>query len=203
MKTTTATTTKRTLIIRIIGLAASLIALTGCSSLNLKRPGLNQAIEKASWYHPDSVAGNLDKLQTGDILVPQPSDNFLHAWMVAKNGWTVGFWNPDGYVRLRTANVIGDYQRQNRPIAVLRLKNRPPALGEALLAESAKVRHKPFVATPHKNQDHGLYCSQFIWLVYKRAGEQLGREIDLDANGGPTVPPQDLLRSGELEFLRF
>ena len=50
-----------------------------------------------------------------------------------------------------------------------------------------------------KNFDKRLYCSQFVYDVFKKAGNTVGREIDLDSDGGSWVMPFDIMRSDMLE----
>ena len=50
-----------------------------------------------------------------------------------------------------------------------------------------------------KNFDKRLYCSQFIYLIFKNAGKQVGRNVDLDSDGGGWVMPFDIMESPLLE----
>ena len=62
-----------------------------------------------------------------------------------------------------------------------------------------KTITKPYGLTFTKDFDKRLYCSQFVYLVFKKAGERVGREVDLDSNGGGWVMPFDIMNSPLLE----
>lgn len=45
----------------------------------------------------------------------------------------------------------------------------------------------PFIDGTDKNNDHRMYCSQLVWVAYKRV-----LNIDLDGDGGWLVTPDDI-----------
>lgn len=84
-------------------------------------------------------------------------------------------------------------------VSVFRLKNIDDNFKNALFKEIDKTTTKTYGLTFNKNFDKRLYCSQFVYLVFKRAGIDVGRDVDLDSNGGKVVLPFDIMRSPLLE----
>ena len=82
---------------------------------------------------------------------------------------------------------------------MFRLKNIDDNFKKALFKEIDKTTTKTYGLTFNKNFDKRLYCSQFVYLVFKRAGIDVGRDVDLDSNGGRVVLPFDIMRSPLLE----
>ena len=68
-----------------------------------------------------------------------------------------------------------------------------------LMKEIDLTINKKYGITFDKNFDKRLYCSQFVYDVFKKAGNTVGREIDLDSDGGSWVMPFDIMRSNILE----
>ena len=91
------------------------------------------------------------------------------------------------------------WQGIDRKISVFRLKGIDDNFKNALFEEINKTIYKPYGLTFNKNFDKRLYCSQFVYLVFKNAGKKVGRTVDLDSNGGGWVMPFDIMRSSLLE----
>ena len=90
-------------------------------------------------------------------------------------------------------------QTSDRKIAIFRLKDIDDNFKKALFEEIDKTVTKPYGLTFDKNFDKRLYCSQFVYLVFKKAGITVNREIDLDSDGGLWVMPFDIMDSPLLE----
>ena len=88
---------------------------------------------------------------------------------------------------------------EKRMVSVFRLKNIDDNFKNALFKEIDRTTTKTYGLTFNKNFDKRLYCSQFVYLVFKRAGIDVGRDVDLDSNGGRVVLPFDIMRSPLLE----
>jgi len=94
---------------------------------------------------------------------------------------------------------IYSWSKLKRKISIFRLKNIDDKFKTALFKEIDKTVTKPYGLTFDKDFDKRLYCSQFIYLIFKNAGKDTGRDVDLDSDGGGWVMPFDIMESPLLE----
>ena len=156
--------------------------------------------DKYFWYSPKEVISNVDKLQPGDILIlskkPTLRSMWGHAAVLNEHKKVVEF---PSYSAGYSESPLYVWQTLNRKIAIFRLKGIDDKFKAALFKEIDETTTKPYGITFHKNFDKRLYCSQFIYIVFKKAGEKIGREVNLDSNGGGWVMPFDIMDSPLLE----
>ena len=69
---------------------------------------------------------------------------------------------------------------------------------DKLLKNIYKYRNTSYNIMLTKDNEQGLYCSKFIWLIYKKTFEELGIEADIDNNKGWIIFPYDFFDSKEL-----
>ena len=155
---------------------------------------------KYKWYSPKEIIQNMDKLQSGDILVLSKGSSFRtmwgHAAILNEHKKIVEF---PSYSAGYSESPIYSWRAINRQVSVMRLKNIDDDFRSALFKEIDKTLTKPYGITFNKTFDKRLYCSQFVYLVFKKAGTDVGRNVDLDSNGGGMVMPFDILESPLLE----
>ena len=175
---------------------------------NIKKIGLIfslfiscQSIDpKYNWYTPKEVIENQDKLEPGDILILSKKSNLHSMWghssVLNKEKNIVEF---PSYSIGYSESPIFTLQTSDRKIAIFRLKDIDDNFKKALFEEIDKTVTKPYGLTFDKNFDKRLYCSQFVYLVFKKAGITVNREIDLDSDGGLWVMPFDIMDSPLLE----
>ena len=156
--------------------------------------------DKYFWYTTHEVISNADKLQPGDILIlskkPTLRSMWGHAAIINENRKIVEF---PSYSIGYSESPIYSWRAINRQVSVMRLKNIDDDFRSALFKEIDKTLTKPYGITFNKTFDKRLYCSQFVYLVFKKAGIDVGRNVDLDSNGGGMVMPFDILESPLLE----
>ena len=156
--------------------------------------------DKYFWYTTHEVISNADKLQPGDILIlskkPTLRSMWGHAAIINENRKIVEF---PSYSIGYSESPIYSWRVINRQVSVMRLKNIDDDFRSALFKEIDKTLTKPYGITFNKTFDKRLYCSQFVYLVFKKAGIDVGRNVDLDSNGGGMVMPFDILESPLLE----
>ena len=156
--------------------------------------------DKYIWYSPREVISNADKLQPGDILIlskrPTLRSMWGHAAVLNEHKKIVEF---PSYSAGYSESPIYAWQNINRKVAIFRLKGIDDKFKSVLFKEINETITKPYGLTFHKNFDKRLYCSQFVYLVFKKAGEKTGREVNLDSNGGGWVMPFDIMDSDLLE----
>lgn len=167
-----------------------LIISISCSSID----------PKYSWYTPKEIIAKQDQLETGDILIlskkPSLRSMWGHAAILNGEKRIVEF---PSYSTGYSESPIYAWQDLTRKIAIFRLKNIDDNFKNELFKEMDKTIRKPYGLTFDKNFDKRLYCSQFVYLVFKNAGNNLGQNIDLDSNGGGWVMPFDIMYSPLLE----
>ena len=160
--------------------------------------------DKYIWYSPREVISNADKLQPGDILIlskrPTLRSMWGHAAVLNEHKKIV---EVPSYFAGYSESPIYAWQNINRKVAIFRLKGIDDKFKSVLFKEINETITKPYGLTFHKNFDKRLYCSQFVYLVFKRAGEKTGREVNLDSNGGGWVMPFDIMDSDLLENVSF
>ena len=160
--------------------------------------------EKYVWYTPREVIANVDMLEPGDILIlskrPTLRSMWGHAAVLNEHKKIVEF---PSYSAGYSESPLYAWQNINRKIAIFRLKGINDKFKSELFKEINDTVTKPYGLTFHKNFDKRLYCSQFIYLVFKKAGERVGRDIDLDSNGGGWVMPFDIMDSPLLENIKL
>ena len=156
--------------------------------------------DKYIWYSPREVISNAYKLQPGDILIlskrPTLRSMWGHAAVLNEHKKIVEF---PSYSAGYSESPIYAWQNINRKVAIFRLKGIDDKFKSVLFKEINETITKPYGITFHKNFDKRLYCSQFVYLVFKRAGEKTGREVNLDSNSGGWVMPFDIMDSDLLE----
>lgn len=160
--------------------------------------------EKYKWYSPREIIQNMDKLQPGDILVLSKGSSFRtmwgHAAILNEHKKIVEFPTYSiGY----SESPLYTWQNLKREVAVFRLKNIDDNFKKALFHEMDETTTKPYGITFNKNFDKRLYCSQFVYIVFKKAGLRVGKNINLDSNGGGMVMPYDIMNSNLLENVIF
>ena len=156
--------------------------------------------EKYTWYTPREVIANIDILEPGDILIlskrPTLRSMWGHAAVLNEHKKVVEF---PSYSAGYSESPLYAWRNIKRKVAIFRLKGIDKKFKTALFKEIDDTITKPYGLTFHKNFDKRLYCSQFVYLVFKKAGEKVGREINLDSNGGGWVMPFDIMDSPLLE----
>ena len=152
------------------------------------------------WYPVTELIEKADKLKTGDILVLSKQHTILqsqgHVAVINENMKIVEF--PSFSIGYAESPIFAWYD-EKRMVSVFRLKNIDDNFKNALFKEIDRTTTKTYGLTFDKNFDKRLYCSQFVYLVFKRAGIDVGRDVDLDSNGGRVVLPFDIMRSPLLE----
>ncbi|WP_199725997.1 YiiX/YebB-like N1pC/P60 family cysteine hydrolase [Leptotrichia sp. OH3620_COT-345] len=152
------------------------------------------------WYSAKEVIANSEKLRPGDILVLSKRASIRSMWghvaVLNEEKKIVEF---PSYSTGYSESPLFVWQTLNRKVAVFRLKGIDDDYKTALFEEINKTVNKTYGLTFDKNFDKRLYCSQFVYLVFKRAGKKVGKNIDLDSNGGGWVMPFDIMRSPLLE----
>ena len=152
------------------------------------------------WYSAKEVIDKSEKLQPGDILVLSKKSSLRSMWghvaVLNEEKKIVEF---PSYSSGYSESPLFVWQGIDRKISVFRLKGIDDNFKNALFEEINKTIYKPYGLTFNKNFDKRLYCSQFVYLVFKNAGKKVGRTVDLDSNGGGWVMPFDIMRSSLLE----
>ena len=155
---------------------------------------------KYKWYQPEEVISKVDQLQPGDILIlskePTIRSMWGHSAILNEEKKIVEF---PSYSTGYSESPIYAWSKLKRKIAIFRLKNIDDKFRSALFNEIDKTVTKPYGLTFDKNFDKRLYCSQFVYLVFKNAGKNTGRDVDLDSDGGGWVMPFDIMGSPLLE----
>ena len=155
---------------------------------------------KYKWYQPEEVISKVDQLQPGDILnlTKEPTIRSMwgHSAILNEEKKIVEF---PSYSAGYSESPIYAWSKLKRKIAIFRLKNIDDKFRSALFNEIDKTVTKPYGLTFDKNFDKRLYCSQFVYLVFKNAGKNTGRNVDLDSDGGGWVMPFDIMESPLLE----
>lgn len=155
---------------------------------------------KYKWYQPEEVISKVDQLQPGDILIlskePTIRSMWGHSAILNEEKKIVEF---PSYSAGYSESPIYAWSKLKRKIAIFRLKNIDDKFRSALFNEIDKTVTKPYGLTFDKNFDKRLYCSQFVYLVFKNAGKVTGRDVDLDSDGGGWVMPFDIMESPLLE----
>lgn len=160
--------------------------------------------KRYNWYTPSQIVSNREKLQSGDILIFSkkltPMSIFGHSSVLDENKRIVGFYSYfTDYVESRVEDLLA----LKRKISIFRLKNIDENFKENLFDEIDKVVDKQYGITLKKDDEKVLYCSQFVYLIYKKAGEKQNINIDLDSDGGIFVMPFDIMNSSYLENIDF
>ena len=152
------------------------------------------------WYTPREVISKIDQLRPGDILILSKGSRFREMWghsvILNDEKKVVEF---PGYFSGYQEVPLYTWADLERKIAVFRLKEMNNELKTELMKEIDLTINKKYGITFDKNFDKRLYCSQFVYDVFKKAGNTVGREIDLDSDGGSWVMPFDIMRSNILE----
>ena len=155
---------------------------------------------KYKWYQPEEVISKVDQLQPVDILIlskePTIRSMWGHSAILNEEKKIVEF---PSYSAGYSESPIYAWSKLKRKIAIFRLKNIDDKFRSALFNEIDKTVTKPYGLTFDKNFDKRLYCSQFVYLVFKNAGKNTGRNVDLDSDGGGWVMPFDIMESPLLE----
>ncbi len=159
---------------------------------------------KYTWYSSKEIIENQDKLEPGDILILSKRNTLRSMWghsaVLNEHKKIIEF---PSYSNGYSESPIFAWQNIDRKIAVFRLKNIDDNFKNALFKEIDKTVTKPYGLTFDKNFDKRLYCSQFVYLIFKNAGISVSRDIDLDSDGGGWVMPFDIMNSPLLENITF
>lgn len=155
---------------------------------------------KYTWYSPKEVIEKSHQLQPGDILILSKNSNLRSMWghsaILNEDKKIVEF---PSYSTGYSESPLFTWLNLDRKIAIFRLKDIDDNFKSILFDEMNKTIRKPYGLTFDKNFDKRLYCSQFVYLVFKNAGNRVGRVIDLDSDGGGWVMPFDIMESNLLE----
>ena len=168
------------LIRKLLILILFVFLVISCQSIN----------PKYKWYTPDEVISKVDQLQPGDILILSNIAVLNEEKKIVEfPSYSAGYSESPIYV----------WSKLKRKISIFRLKNIDDKFKNALFKEIDKTVTKPYGLTFDKDFDKRLYCSQFVYLVFKNAGKVTGRDVDLDSDGGGWVMPFDIMESPLLE----
>lgn len=170
--------------------AILLFALISCETIN----------PKYKWYQAKEVVEKSSQLQPGDILILSKRSTLRSMWghsaVLNEHKKIVEF---PSYGSGYSESPLFVWANLDREIAVFRLKDIDRKFKSVLFDEIDQTIRKPYGVTFDKNFDKRLYCSQFIYLVFKNAGARVGRDVDLDSDGGGWVMPFDIMESPLLE----
>ena len=148
------------------------------------------------WYTPREVISKMDQLMPGDILILSKGSRFREMWghsvILNDEKKVVEF---PGYFSGYQEVPLFTWADLDREVAIFRLKGIDDNFRAELMKEIELTINKKYGITFDKNFDKRLYCSQFVYDVFKKAGKTTGREIDLDSDGGSWVMPFDIMRS--------
>lgn len=155
---------------------------------------------KYTWYTAKEIVDKASQLQPGDILILSKGATMRSMWghsaVLNKDKKIVEF---PSYSAGYSESPIYSWSMLKRKISVFRLKNIDDNFKEVLFDEIDKTITKPYGLTFDKDFDKRLYCSQFIYIIFKNAGNRTNRTIDLDSDGGGWVMPFDIMESPLLE----
>ncbi len=155
---------------------------------------------KYVWYTPQEVIAKADQLLPGDILILSKGSRFKEMWghsvIVNTEGKIVEF---PGYFSGYHEFPLYAWSNLDRKIAIFRLNGIDDNFRNNLMQEIDLTINKKYGITFDKDFDKRLYCSQFVYDVFKKSGINTGRTINLDSNGGTWVMPFDIMRSDLLE----
>ena len=175
---------------KIIIITINLLLLFSCTAIDYKY----------KWYTPAEVINNKNELQEGDILILSKGSTIGTMWghsaVINKNKRIVDFPTYGvGY----NEQSLATWSSIESKIAIFRLKGIDDDFKKELEIEFSKTENKMYGLTFNKNFDKRLYCSQFVYIVFKNAGVNVHKNIDLDNNGGNWVMPFDIMYSPLLE----
>ncbi len=175
---------------RILLLISLVFLFMSCQSIN----------PKYKWYSPKEMIEKAEQLQPGDILILSKKATIRSMWghsaVLNRHKKIVEF---PSYSAGYSESPIYSWGTLNRKVAIFRLKDISDDFKNALFDEIDSTITKPYGVTFNKNFDKRLYCSQFVYLVFKNAGKRTGRVVDLDSDGGGWVMPFDIMESPLLE----
>ena len=120
------------------------------------------------WYPVTELIEKANKLKTGDILVLSKQHTILqsqgHVAVINENMKIVEF--PSFSIGYAESPIFAWYD-EKRMVSVFRLKNIDDNFKNALFKEIDRTTTKTYGLTFNKNFDKRLYCSQFVYLVFK------------------------------------
>ncbi len=155
---------------------------------------------KYKWYDGKTLIKKEKQLESGDILILSKKNTLLSMWghiaILNEDKKIVEF---PSYGKGYSESPLFFWYKLDRKIAVFRLKNIDDEFKKILFEEIDKTLNKKYGITFDKDFDKRLYCSQFIYLIFKRAGLKVNKNINLDSNGGRFVMPFDVMNSEFLE----
>lgn len=167
-----------------------LYMIIGCSSNPYK------------WESTQKAIYNSYKLQTGDIiikdkLIDDPVSWLGHSSVMISDTHIGDFPMPgsDYY----TISVRAWLNEPDRKVIVLRYPNFNQEFKEAFLKNVEKYGHGKYRTSFFKYNDTDFYCSKFVWFLFYKTAQDLGKNLDLDSDRGPIVFPYDFLNSQYLE----
>lgn len=167
-----------------------ILLLTSCESID----------PRYQWYTPKEVISKMDQLRPGDILILSKGSRFREMWghsVILNNDKKVVEF--PGYFAGYQEVPLFSWADLERKISIFRLKGIDDEFKAELMKEIDLTVNKKYGITFDKDFDKRLYCSQFVYDVFKKAGQSTGKEIDLDSDGGNWVMPFDIMRSDLLE----
>lgn len=166
-------------------IALLMISLVGCSNIS------------KNFDNSGDVIFNAKRFEVGDILIKQKGKKFLNWWghssiVISEN--MIGDFPKikEGYQEIN----IEDWIEPERKVLVLRCKySKNKNFKEILLRNIEKYKNIKYKIFFKKENKEGVYCSKFIWLVYKETFKELGIEGEIDSDGGWVVFPYDFIKS--------
>ncbi|MEG0840854.1 MAG: YiiX/YebB-like N1pC/P60 family cysteine hydrolase [Cetobacterium sp.] len=152
------------------------------------------------WEDTKVVMKNLDKLQTGDIIVKNKIWSEPISWVghsaVMVNDSDIGDYPKIGvnYYQVDAYSWLNE----EREVIVLRYNNFDENFKNKFIENSKKYSDRQYRPSINKNGDKSFYCSKYVWFIYKKTAEDLGYKLDIDSDSGLAVLPYDFLNSKEL-----
>ena len=179
---------------KLIILTINVILLCSCVSIDYKY----------KWYTPSEIIKNKDSLNEGDILIVSKGSTIGTMWghvaIINKYKRIVDFPTYGVGYNEQSLSTLSNIKNM---IAIFRLKDIDDKFKFELDKEISNTKYKIYGLTFDKNFDKRLYCSQFVYIVFKNAGLNLGKSVDLDYNGGNWVMPFDIMYSPLLENINL
>lgn len=167
-----------------------------CSKLEITDTKDMYNSNNKKWITARELRNNYNFLQIGDVIIKNKTLNPVSWWGHA--GLIVDF------------DTIGDYPHygshyyeidvfswlyEDRKVVALRYKDLTPEFLTTLIKNINQYKNKKYWIGLNKKNNKKFYCSQFIWFVYWKTGQDLGFELNIDSDSGFIVTPYDLLYS--------
>lgn len=142
------------------------------------------------WYSFEQLDKYKDQLKPFDLVILSKTSKlkqiFGHIFLISEDKKLIEITGFD--FSYSDSPIYVNFHIKNREVSILRYKKMSKELEEIIKKELPKYYNSTYNIWASSNDNATVYCSQFVYKLFKDATKQLGEEVQLVKPTWPIFP---------------